>query len=92
MPTPKPAKRKVNFFFTDPAAQNVVLVGDFSGWEQGPIPMKKQKDGVWKTSVSLAIGTYEYRFLVDGRWCDDPQCLTRLPNPFGAENCVRIVG
>ena len=92
MPSPKSAKRKVTFLYTDPNAQKVALAADFSGWEQGAIPMKKQKDGVWKTSLNLATGTYEYRFLVDGQWHDDPQCLTRLPNPFGADNCVRIVG
>ncbi len=91
MPLPKPAKRKVTFSFTAPEAQSVALVADFSDWEQKPIHLKKHKDGVWKTSVSLAAGSYEYRFLVDGRWSDDPQCVARTPNPFGAENCVRVV-
>jgi 1,4-alpha-glucan branching enzyme len=91
MPLPKQAKRKVTFCFKAPEAQSVALVADFSEWEQSPIPMKKQKDGGWKAAVSLATGTYQYRFLVDGQWCDDPECTTRMPNPFGAENCVRVV-
>lgn len=91
MPLPRSAKRKVTFSFTAPEAQSVTLVADFSEWEQEPILLKKQKTGAWKATVSLAPGTYEYRFLVDGRWCDDPQCVARTPNPFGAENCVRVV-
>jgi 1,4-alpha-glucan branching enzyme len=54
----------------------VQLVGDFTHWQSKPVNLVKQADGVWKTSIALAAGTYHYRFLVDGTWCDDPQCLT----------------
>jgi hypothetical protein len=43
------------------------------------------------TSIALAGGTYHYRFLVDGTWCDDPQCTLRIPNIFGSHNMVREV-
>jgi len=33
-------------------------------------------------------GRYEYRFVVDGQWRDDPACTERVPNGFGSENCV----
>lgn len=85
-------KKKEVFSILAPQAQNVTLVGNFSGWEAEPIPLTKQKDGSWKTTVPLQLGSYEYRFLVDGRWTDDPQCETHVPNPFGASNCLRTVG
>ena len=47
--------------------------------------------GTWKTQVSLLPGTYEYRFVVDGEWRDDPECPLRVENPFATQNCVRIV-
>ena len=85
------AKQKVTFSYVAPAAQSVMLAGDFTGWKQAPISLKKDKNGVWKKTVSLPPGKYEYRLLVDGQWQDDPQCPTRQPNQFGGQNCVCIV-
>ena len=91
MPKQKIAKQKVTFTCTAPGAQSVLLAGDFTGWEQSPISLKKLKSGLWTTTVSLAPGRHEYRFLVDGEWRDDPECSIRLPNQFGGENCVCVV-
>ena len=87
----KTAKQKVIFSFIAPAAQSVQLAGDFTGWQQKPVALKKSKDGLWTTTVSLPPGRYEYRFLVDGQWCDDPECKIRQRNQVGGENCVRVV-
>ena len=54
--------------------------------------MKKDKKGIWKVSVPLEPGRYEYRFWVDGDWADDPNAQERVENPFGSQNCVRTVG
>lgn len=84
-------KQKVTFSFVAPDAQSVQVAGDFTAWNSGPVALKKQKDGVWKKVVSLEPGRYEYRYLVDGQWQDDPNCPTRVPNTFGSENCVCVV-
>ena len=86
-----PKEKKETFSYLAPEAQSVMLAGDFTGWEQNPVPLKKQKSGTWKTTISLESGTHEYRFLVDGQWRDDPGCSMRVKNPFGVENCVRTV-
>jgi len=91
MTTPKGSKHKVTFLYEAPAAQTVLLAGDFTGWQQAPVTPKKDKTGIWKKSISLPPGRYEYRLLVDGEWRDDPQCSTRQPNQFGGENCVCVV-
>ena len=91
MPKPNNAKQKVTFSFDAPQAQSVLLAGDFTGWQEAPVVMKKNKKGVWQKSVSLPPGRYEYRLLVDGEWRDDPQCPNRQTNQFGGENCVCIV-
>ena len=83
-------KTKVTFAYQAPEAKEVLLVGDFTGWEQAPLALKKVK-GRWSKTVSLPRGRYEYRLLVDGKWCDDPECKTRNPNQFGGENCVCVV-
>jgi len=84
-------KQKVSFVYTAPEAKSVLLAGDFTGWQQAPVPMKKDKAGVWKKTLSLPPGRYEYRLIVDGEWKDDPQCSNRQPNQFGGENCVCVV-
>jgi 1,4-alpha-glucan branching enzyme len=92
MPKPKIVKQKVVFSYIAPDAKSVAVVGDFTGWQQAPVALKKDKDGVWKKTVSLTPGRHEYRLLVDGQWRDDPKCSERIPNQFGGENCVCVVG
>jgi 1,4-alpha-glucan branching enzyme len=74
-----------------PTAKKVLLVGDFTNWQQQAIPMKKGADGVWMTSVGLPQGTHNYLFIVDGEWRDDPECPLRVANPYGGQNMVRKV-
>jgi len=87
----KLSKSKQTFSFHAPDAMSVMLVGDFSHWQENPISLQRQKNGSWKTTVSLSPGTYHYRFLVDGEWRDDPECTIRVPNGFGSHNNVRAV-
>jgi 1,4-alpha-glucan branching enzyme len=84
-------KKRIEFSLLAPDAQTVALVADFTAWEQNAANLKKQKNGRWKTTVHLEPGTYQYRYLVDGRWQDDPECVQRVVNPFGGENCVKVV-
>jgi len=79
------------FSFRSPNASNVQLVGDFTQWQERPINLQKDSDGVWKATVILPPGVHQYRFMVDGQWCDDPACNHRSPNPFGGENMMRQV-
>src|SRR4030042_2515809 len=83
--------RKVQFEFPAPEALEVYLAGDFNNWDSSASPMKKDKKGIWKTAISLKPGRYEYRFLVDGNWENDPSCSNCIPNEFGSQNCVRII-
>jgi 1,4-alpha-glucan branching enzyme len=75
----------------EPAAEKVLLVGDFTQWQERAIPMQKGSGGVWTASVKLTPGAHSYLFIVDGEWCEDPECSLRVPNPFGGHNMVRQV-
>jgi len=88
----KALTRKVPFEFPAPEAREVYLAGDFNNWDTSANPMKKDKKGTWKATVALKPGRYEYRFLVDGNWENDLFCAGCVPNEFGTQNCVRIVG
>lgn len=90
--TKKEKTKKVNFSLLAPNAESVSITGDFNNWNTISHPMKKDKKGIWKISFNLQPGTYQYRFLVDGEWQNDPNCTECVDNPFGALNCVKKVG
>ena len=83
--------RTQTFSFHAPEAMSVQLVGDFTHWEKQPINLQKGADGVWHATVVLEPGTHHYRFLVNGEWRDDPDCILREPNPYGSHNMMRRV-
>jgi 1,4-alpha-glucan branching enzyme len=87
----KSADGKVKFEFAASEAREVFLAGDFNNWDTRTNPMKKDKKGVWKATLPLAPGRYEYRFLADGQWENDPSCCSCVPNQFGSMNSVRTV-
>ena len=84
-------QRKVKFDFSAPETKDVSLVGNFNQWNSQANPMKKDKKGMWKVTLSLEPGRYEYRLIVDGNWENDPSCSGHVANEFGGENYVRIV-
>ena len=83
--------RRTEFAFEAPAAGQVSLAADFNHWDAKALPMQKGPDGMWRVSVRLKPGRYEYRFYVDGDWQDDPFAQQKAANSVGSENCVRIV-
>ena len=87
----KPKTKKVRFKLYVPEAERVFLAGDFNNWEFDNLLMKRDKKGAWEATVTLPLGRYEYRFRVDGVWQDDPNAHERVDNPFGSQNCIRIV-
>jgi len=82
---------KIIFEYSAPEAKEVSLAGNFNQWNTQANQMKKDKKGIWKTTLSLEPGRYEYRFIVDGRWENDPSCSCCVANEFGGQNCVRMV-
>ncbi|HEX2999779.1 MAG TPA: isoamylase early set domain-containing protein [Armatimonadota bacterium] len=85
------ARKRVAFALHAPEARSVSLVGDFNNWDPEAWPLKRDEAGTWKTTRVLPTGKYQYLFYVDGHWTADPQCDQRTTNPFGSQNCVRIV-
>ena len=80
----KPGQYK---FATKPTnAKKVLVAGDFNGWK--PAAMRKQTDGSFALTVTLRPGSYEYKFIVDGNWIEDPENSTWALNPYGTINSV----
>jgi len=53
--------------------------------------MKMDDEGIWRISLALNPGQYEYRFFVDAEWQNDPNCGPFVENPFGTSNSLKIV-
>lgn len=86
-------KEAVVFEYFDPSAKIVTVVGDFNQWNPLARPFKRNTGGLWKVTVRLAPGTYQYKFVVNGqRWEDDPLNVHRVPNEHGTFNSIRKVG
>ena len=83
--------KKINFQIIAPEANTVFLVGDFNDWNVSAHPCKPNTKGIWKTCIKLDSGRYEYRFLVEEEWKNNPECVDFVPNPFGSKNCVITV-
>lgn len=90
-PAKAPATPATEFAVLAPEASSVYLAGDFNGWGADEVKMKKDKKGVWKAKVKLTSGAYQYKYIVDGRWIEDPANRMVAEDPFGGRNSVLIV-
>jgi len=79
---------EMELFYESSSATEVHVSGDFNNWSFDALPMVRDKRGVWRTRVALPGGRYEYRFIVDGDWQNDPNACGVVPNEFGSCNCV----
>jgi len=91
VPSPGLQLQPVRFEFTDPTAATVCVAGTFNHWQPEAKTLHSSGVGHWWKETSLAPGTYEYCFIVDGRWMPDPLAGESVPNPFGGRNSVLTV-
>jgi 1,4-alpha-glucan branching enzyme len=88
-PAATPARsKKVRLQHHAPEAKRVCVAGSFNNWQPDAAPMQSRAVGLWTIELELPPGTYEYRFVVDGCWCDDPNATETTPNLFGGHNGV----
>ena len=67
-------------------AADVRLAGDFDGWA-ARTPLSR-RGPAWTCRLPLDGGEYRYRFVVDGRWVNDPHNPRIERNEFGEFNNV----
>ena len=84
-----PARKRVTFSLAADAGSEVYVAGDFNNWD--PVGKKltdKNNNGVYSAVVTLAPGEYEYKFIINGTWCVDPNCTEWRQNSLGTLNSV----
>lgn len=87
-PKKKIKRKKITFSIDLSGAKKVILMGDFNNWNPKKHLMKQDRNGVWNKAVIIPPGNYEYKFLVDGQWKEDPQNDQTCLNCFGTYNNI----
>ena len=83
----KPALKDVTFTVHADKGKAVYVAGEFNKWNPTAKKMA-YKAGVYTATVKLAAGTYQYKFVIDGTWCADPENVNSVANDQGTFNSV----
>lgn len=87
--------REVTVRFHDQDATDVRIAGDFNGWvpDKG-VRSRVHAEGqrrIWTKVIQLRPGTYQYRYVVDGHWREDPDNPQVARGGLGERNSVLVV-
>jgi len=74
-----------------PGATEVYVAGEFNDWEAQKDKLEEVEDGLFRITLELSPGAYEYKFVVDGAWMEDPGNPNSVPDPYGGANSVLTV-
>jgi chromosome partitioning protein len=79
----------IEFSYFAPDASEIWVAGEFNNWHPSQkYKLKKQENGEWGLSVPLLPGKYEYKFIVDGQWREDPENPQHRIGDHGEKNSV----
>ncbi len=88
----KPAKKAVTFTVHAEKGKAVYLAGSFNEWSTTAKKMAyKAAGGLYSATVKLVPGEYQYKFVIDGTWCADPENENSVKNDQGTFNSVVVV-
>ncbi len=83
-----PKLNEVIFSVSAPEAKEVFIAGEFNGWQLDKASRMQRDGDTWSKKMNLSPGQYRYRFVIDGKWVDDPANPEREMNPFGEMNSL----
>ncbi len=87
--------REVVVRFRDSSASDVRIAGDFNGWvpDKGVRSLIESEGAgrIWTKILQLPPGTYQYRYVVDGEWREDPSNPQVIESTVGGRNSVMVV-
>ena len=85
-------KKAVTFTVHGDRGHAVYLAGEFNEWNPTAKKMAyKARAGIYTTTLRLAPGSYQYKFVIDGTWCADPENVNAVANDRGTFNSVVTV-
>ena len=88
--SPNIDRPEITFYYYDPTAREVALIGSFNGWQSKDGDMVQIRPGLWEGILDApSPGTYSYKFLIDrSRWTHDPENPLRIEDGFGGFNSL----
>ena len=88
----KAATKNVTFTVHADKGKAVYVAGEFNKWNPTAKKMAyKAKGGLYTATIKLAPGDYQYKFVIDGTWCADPENANTVANDQGTFNSVITV-
>jgi 1,4-alpha-glucan branching enzyme len=92
MATPKrnaSKPKRVTFKVRADPGSMVFVAGDFNKWDPAANPLSDPSGtGDFSTVLLLPPGTHEYKFVINGTWCVNPECPDWVQNNLGTLNSV----
>ena len=89
---PKAAKQAVTFTVHADKDKAVYVAGEFNEWNPTAKKMAyKARKGIYEATLNLKPGTYQYKYVIDGVWCADPENAEAVANDQGTFNSVITV-
>lgn len=78
-------------FPADVDARIVQIAGEFNNWNPEKCSLRKNSGGDWFLRMPLKSGTYQYKYVVDGKWVLDPKNEQKIETDFGGFNSIITV-
>ena len=61
-----------------PKAKEVFIAGTFNERNPRSHSLRRTGDGQWGPTLDLSAGRYEYKFVIDGKWCCERGASTSI--------------
>ena len=82
----------VTFSLAAPDARQVFVAGEMTDWDAGKREMQRDASGTWYVTLDLEPGQWLYKFVVDGRWVQDPATPDHDADGQGGQHSFVFVG
>jgi enterochelin esterase family protein len=79
---------RADFFYPGHEPHDVRVTGSFCDWRPHGVPLQRTEHGFRGESSPVPGGDLTYKFVVDGRWVNDPINLARRGDGNGGENSL----
>lgn len=81
--------RAIIFTIQAPVNADVKIAGDFNQWVPETLHFNDfHGRPAWQKLVHLAPGSYEYKYIIDGKWIADPENEKTTDNLLGGMNSI----
>jgi len=82
-------EKAILFEVEAPQHSRVFIAGTFNDWNPSTHPLQYHpEDNVFRATLLLEPGIYEYKFVIDGVWHTDDKCPHQVMSDKGFTNSV----